>query len=305
MRVEVGAPVVVVAGVDALWHIPTASDGATALCGLAGDEFVFAGVIRRRRLCGVCRARHSGDHYIAEVGPLPARHGRRGGRPKGVYAKVTEPQLRALHHLYVTEVVSVRELGRRYWQRLGYASAAAAATSLDGLFRDRGLPLRSRSEALAIRNTKHGRRRRALGETGEAVAAYRRWLKETEGRYRPACKGVSTQAPRKGSPCQKPAMAGSDYCFNHDPALAERRAEITRSTRARIPRRRTVAWATVLEQLSPWLGRQDHPASRLAEATGVPGGTCSRLLRHGPGTITADLAGRLLVVVDVELEEAA
>jgi plasmid maintenance system antidote protein VapI len=66
-----------------------------------------------------------------------------------------------------------------------------------------------------------------------------------------------------------------------------------------------VPWPPVLEELRPWLSAHQHPASRLAEATGVPQGTCARLLKGTRDTITADLARRLLTVVDVEMAEAA
>lgn len=302
MRVELGAPVVLVPGVDVLWHVPADSKGR-ALCGLVGEGFVFSGVARRRRLCSVCRARSESDVFVPELGPLPARgHGGGGGKPREKHARVTNAQLRALHHLYVTEQIPVREIGRRYWERLGYKNAHAGAQSLDHLFRDRGLPLRSRSEALTMRNTKHGRKARSID--GAANSAYRKWLKETNGRYRPVCQGVKTQAPGKGKPCVRPSMEGSDYCYSHAPERAEERARVTAGMRARQPRRPMVELEPVLEQLHPWLSSQEAPASRLAEATGVPQATCSRLLKHRPERITVDLARRLLVV-PVEMAEAA
>lgn len=74
MRIEVGAPVVLVRGVDDLWHLPAerrlgrelpladaearglAADWPT-LCGLPGDLYRFVPFLRNRRLCAVCRTR--------------------------------------------------------------------------------------------------------------------------------------------------------------------------------------------------------------------------------------------------------
>lgn len=77
-----------VAGVDTLWHIPAEGRGAT-LCGLAGDGFVYQYVARRRRCCAVCRARHAGDLIVAELGALPDRRARGGGKPRGKHARGT------------------------------------------------------------------------------------------------------------------------------------------------------------------------------------------------------------------------
>lgn len=228
MRVELGAPVVFVAAVDALWHVPESLgwDDPRTLCGLEGDVFAFSSVARRRRACGVCRARAPRDLVVPEHGPLPERRpASRYGKPKGKHARVTDAQLRALHHVYVNEPASVRELARRYWQQLGYANARSAAASLDGLFRDRGFALRTVSEALILRNTKHGRKPRTV-DVGPENAAYRRWLKEQRSAYRPRCAGVRQQYPRKGEACTRPAMHGSEFCFSHDPGRAAQRNAI-------------------------------------------------------------------------------
>lgn len=52
MRVEIGAPVVLVAGVDTLWHIPAEGRGAT-VCGFAGDGFVITVDLAQRLLAVV------------------------------------------------------------------------------------------------------------------------------------------------------------------------------------------------------------------------------------------------------------
>lgn len=79
MRVELEAPVVLVPGVDALWHIPRrwapggwgAPATREALCGLHGDIYVYGGLVRERRACAVCRTRNEGaDQYVPANGPL-------------------------------------------------------------------------------------------------------------------------------------------------------------------------------------------------------------------------------------------
>lgn len=229
----------------------------------------------------------------------------RRGKPKGKHARVTDEQLKVLHRVYVERRVSVRQIAGQVWEKLGYASPAACATSLHHLFQDRGYKLRSRSEVLIERNHKHGRRRRSLGTTGPAVAEYRRWLKELQGAYRPVCLGTKRRAPGKGTRCTRPAVSGSDYCLGHDPARAAERDRITAMMRARQPHLEMIPWAEVHEQLAPWLAAQRYPKSRLAEATGVPHGTCCRLLDGHSAQITLALARRLLVVVEAEIARAA
>lgn len=227
------------------------------------------------------------------------------GKPKGKHARVSDEQLRILYRVYVERRVSVRQIAEAVWQQFGYASSAACATSLYSLFVDRGYRLRSQHDVTVTRNFKHGRKPRSLGETGPAVAEYRRWLKELQGAYRPTCQGVKANSPRKGSPCTRPAMVGSDYCLGHDPERAVERDRITAMMRARQPHLEMIPWADVHARLAPWLAVQRYPKSRLAEATGVPHGTCCRLLDGRSEQITVALARRLLVVVEAEIARAA
>lgn len=65
MRITVGAPVIAFqlpCGLGAeLYHLPApgllldAADSASTLCGLSGLVYVYAGPLRRRRMCSVCR----------------------------------------------------------------------------------------------------------------------------------------------------------------------------------------------------------------------------------------------------------
>ncbi len=225
------------------------------------------------------------------------------GKPKGKHARVSDEQLKILYRVYVERRVSVRQIAGQVWEQLGYASAQACGNSLHALLTDRGYKLRSQREVTVARNHRHGRKPRALA--GPAVGEYRRWLKELQGAYRPTCAGTKANAPRKGSPCTRPAMVGSDYCLGHDPERAAERERTLAMMRSRLPHREMTPWADVRAQLAPWLNRQRYPKSRLAEATGVPHGTCCQLLDGRRERITVTLARRLLVVVEAEIARAA
>lgn len=173
MRVEVGAPIVLVAGVEQFWHLPrrNAPSDTWTVCGLEGLEYAYAGPLIRRRLCPVCSARGPAAHHRPELGPLP----RGGGKPKGKWAKLSEERLEALHRLHVVYGVSVRELARRGWRQWGYANANACASALTELLRDRGFEVRNQRAATAAAN-----RARSTRLEGEDKNAYRRrWRKET------------------------------------------------------------------------------------------------------------------------------
>ena len=249
-------------------------------------------------MCGVCASRAPKALLVVE----DVKPRRRPGKPKGKYAKVNETQLAALHRAYVEQNLSVRELARRVWQTLGYTSANSCSESLYRLFADRGYQLRSVSDSLVLRNTRHGRRTSGV-DSGPEHAAYRRWLKQEQGRYQPTCKAVKVQSPGKGRPCERPALVGSDYCPSHDPGRAARRQANLAAMRARQAHDPKVAFRPVLEQLAPIIDAAPYAAARLHRATGVPHATISRLLKHRPETITVTLAGRLLAAV--ELEQAA
>ena len=52
--------------------------------------------------------------------------------------------------------VSQRELGRKLWRRLGYASPHSCANSLSKMFLSKGWRTRERIEAVRLHNTTHG-----------------------------------------------------------------------------------------------------------------------------------------------------
>lgn len=144
---------------------------------------------------------------------------RGGGKPAGKWGKLTDPQLRLLNQLHHDQGLSQRELGRRIYQRVGFATAKSAAMAIGSGWKRLGLTARDRGAATAKANTD----RRGEGSPGTADrAVYKVFLRERNGGYR-RCAGVRQQYPRKGAPCSRYAMAGSDYCLQHDPA---RRDEI-------------------------------------------------------------------------------
>lgn len=300
--VRLGAPVVLVAGVDRLWHLPAAADlretgeEVRTLCGLAGDVYLFGTLLLGRHGCGVCRARVPRDHPSLET-----RRRRGGGRPKGSL-RVSESQLRALYALHRDQRVPLNEIARRYWQRLGYASHHACAASLFSLMKARGMKLHDRIEMVKVASTRHGLAPKHGPRPGYGI--YRR--KVLAGQEdRPQCAATKQQPPSKGRRCNARSQVGSEYCYNHNPANKDERDRKLEAMRAQLPRCDLVPWPDVHAQLWPWLARQEFPASRLAESTGVAHGTCSRLLKHQPATITRELADRLLVAVRARTEAAA
>lgn len=146
---------------------------------------------------------------------------KRGGwkRPD-LAARISPAAAQAIHHKYMAGV-SARALGRQLYQVLGYKNARSCEIAIGDAFRRHHLPIRERTQATRLAVTTHGlsprdhreraRRRRQAG------------LTITLEPPQPRCKGVRSQYPRKGEPCQRPAAKGSDYCVSHDP---QRRAEV-------------------------------------------------------------------------------
>ncbi|WP_217923798.1 hypothetical protein [Miltoncostaea oceani] len=139
---------------------------------------------------------------------------------RGVDPYLTFDQVRACHRLYMAGQ-SLRSIARQIHPRTRYASVASCANALHQQFILLGLPRRERAEATAAAN-----RARATGLS-------RRELKIRRGDIlgRPLCAGVRQQYPRKGAPCGARALAGSKFCFAHDPARADERDAILRRAR--------------------------------------------------------------------------
>lgn len=300
-RVRVGAPIVIVEGVDRLWHLAPAADlretgTVRTLCGLTGETYLFGVLMVERHACGVCSKRVPHDHPA-----LAKRRRRGGGRPKGS-SRISEAQLRALYALHRDQRVPLNEIARRYWQKLGYPSHRACSASLFSMMKRRGMKLHDRIEMVKVASTRHGLAPKHGPRPG--YGPYKR--KVLGGREdRPQCVATKQQAPGKGRRCNARAQGGSSYCYGHDPARKADRDRHLEAMRARQPKPELVPWLEVRAELWPWLARHEYPASRLAEATGVAQATCSRLLKDCRSTVTRALAVRLLVVVERAIDEAA
>lgn len=188
-------------------------------------------------VCGCGAPKSKQAHTCAKCWKAADRAGGRGTpRPamRGPYG-VSEDLMVEIRRMYEDEQISLREIARRiYDQTYGYLNPRSLGEALYRGFRNRGWPTRSQSDATRLRNWKHGLKTRA--QTNEEQVAYRHWLAQqrgwdaVQGPGRPTCKGVRACSPRKGQPCQREAMAGSDYCYSHDPAkAAERNAHLARA----------------------------------------------------------------------------
>ena len=144
---------------------------------------------------------------------------KRGGwkRPDLV-GRINEQAARAIHAKYITGVPA-RVLGRELYQVLGYKTPATCENAIGVAFRRYGLPVRDRIEATRLASTKHGLSPRDWRER------YRRRREAGLGIHmeplQPPCKAIRSSYPRKGEPCRKPAVKGSDYCVSHDPERRE------------------------------------------------------------------------------------
>jgi hypothetical protein len=90
-------------------------------------------------------------------------------------------------------------------------------------FKRYGLPVRGRIEATILASTTNGLSPR---DRRERYRRRRDASLRVSGEIRPLqplCKGHRIQYPRKGEPCSRPALYGSEYCKAHDP---QHRAEV-------------------------------------------------------------------------------
>lgn len=74
---------------------------------------------------------------------------RRGGTPPGS-GRLKDRHVRFLHFVHVEREVSIRELGRRTWKQVGFASPGAAAKAIQEGFRRLGLESRPASAAAEL-----------------------------------------------------------------------------------------------------------------------------------------------------------
>jgi hypothetical protein len=223
VRVIDGTDVVIVQAYERMWHLPAKGDaqlGRRTLCGLEG--FVYSSsVTAQRKACQVCVGR-APKGVIVKTRARPKSAKRRGSP-----CKISETQLRALHHAHWEQRVPINELGRRYWQRFGYKSARACGNTISHHFRCRGWETHDRIEMTVQASTRHGMKRR----NGKS-SVYKRFQADQVGaQYDAPCAALT----RLGKPCRARAMQGSDVCQSHDGGRRAAHVAHMAAMRARSP----------------------------------------------------------------------
>lgn len=228
--------------------------------------------------------------------PLVAK-ARRGGwkRPDLAGSKLTDAQLRALHHVYWHDQVSINQLAKQIHAKVGYRSHHSCAVAISNGWKRLGLQARDRIAAVRLASTTHGHGARDRDEQ-----EYRRFIRDLrgwrtlQGPGQEQCAAVKQQPPGKGERCARPSMTGSDYCVSHDPARARDREARLERMRARAPR-------PDMEPMAPfaaWLrGLRDELGSMRAVAA-VTGLNYTAACRYVQGM---DTAGRPKDTVSVQL----
>lgn len=131
---------------------------------------------------------------------------------RGVPVLMGDAVLEQAHELHKAGQ-SLRSISQELLPQTGYSSPKSLLMALSAQFRHRGWYIRPRIEATVKAHLKHGRTR---------DPKYRREQRRKSGEVRGVlCAGIKMGPPRKGEPCQHYAMAGSDYCRQHDPALRD------------------------------------------------------------------------------------
>lgn len=193
---------------------------------------------------------------------------KRGGwqRPDLRGAKYTEDQLRVLH-LAHERGESINALAKQTYERVGYKSHGSAASAICREWKRMGLRARDRIEATVRASTKHGLSPKHGPRPG--YAAYKRRVLRGEA-DQPDCIGVRSQPPRKGEPCGRPSMVGSDFCFNHDPDNRDEIEAILVDARLKMPTREMVPMAPFtawLQQRREDLGSWDAVGESVERST--------------------------------------
>lgn len=172
-------------------------------------------------------------------GCFPVETSWRSSNPLITYWEPRKPEKISVPHrlgdklllrLYVRHIKgeSVRSLARSILEPHGYGSVESAKNSIIGGWRTRGLAPMPRAVASAEART--ASRQPGSPGTGD-MPEWDRWWRSKNGRQR-QCAGVKAYYPRKGERCKGWAMDGSDFCHQHDPNFAARRAELLKRMRA-------------------------------------------------------------------------
>ena len=226
------------------WHLRQGEPGW-------GPECPGCGGMKRKqsRQCATCRRANGYRGPDRSLRSHQARH-------------ITEELLYEARRLYGTGL-SLNQVAARIFDRTTYASEASCSNGLHSLFRRRGWKLRPQRAVTAARNYRHGRGGRDRDE-----GAYRRFLREQgrgyHGAYRPTCAGVRKNYPRRGEPCRRPAIEGSDYCVSHEPGRAAAHAEHLARMRAKAGRRVGEAHPNARLTEADVLAIRARPAERVA-----------------------------------------
>lgn len=206
----------------------------------------------------------------------PGAGGKGVPRPdvRGPYG-VSENLMLEARRLYNDEQMSMRAIAAAlYDQAYGYSTVRSLGEALYRGFRNRGWRLRSRSDALRLRNWKHGLKPRV--QTSEEQTAYRHWFaaqrgwRSVRGPGNPRCQGTKRNSPGKGTQCTARAMEGSDFCFAHAPERAPERAALVARMRAAISpadRVRSIERARAIAMQRLAEKRFAHEAARRGPAT--------------------------------------
>lgn len=269
--------------------------------------------------CPACKQDSALDHEQRCLwcgGPTEQRR-KRGGwkRPDLRGSKFTADQLRVLHVMHMRGA-SANSLAAQVYERVGYISKGSALTAMLREWKRMGLKSRDRIEATVKASTKHGLAPKHGPRPG--YARYKRVI--LHGNEDRQCAGVRQQAPRKGEPCNKPPLAGSDFCFAHDPEWAEWRDLHLANARAQAPEREMVPMAPFTrwlqqrrEELGSWTavaGRVDRHVA-LVHCYGRGIGTTSKQPKTEIGRDTveelldADGTTTFEALYQPELEKAA
>jgi hypothetical protein len=186
------------------------------------------------------------DLYATDdLEPLPERRG--GWKRPDKWCRYSRDQLRVLYKIHLEHDQSINALAKATYEKLGYSSHGSAASAISNGWKRMGLKARDRIEMCRIASTIHGRAPKHGPRPG-----YKTFLCNQRGyEWRPPCKGIKRQPPRKGSPCLRSAMEGSDYCVAHDPLrMLENQARLVRA-RSLLPQDDMLPMAP----FSEWLDR--------------------------------------------------
>ncbi len=208
-------------------------------------------------------------------------------------SKLTDPMLRLLYKLHIEEGRSINSLAKEVYARVGYGSHHAAASRISKGWKRLGLEARDRIEQVQLTCTIHGLAPKHGSRPG--YGTYKRRLHRPD---RPLCAALKKQPPRKGEPCQRPAMEDSHFCASHDPARAAVRDQHLAAMRAKQPTREKVPMGPFIEFLRR---RREELGSygAVAEATGLHR---SQVYRWKDGQ---DSRGRVKDTITVEVVDRA